>query len=105
MNWEATDQFGNMYIGASAATSRESLLPDVVALLGEMRSRIGIAFQVTFDYSYQEINAPDPENVVFVVQVPWLASLSREVAIELVGSLVEEAKETSGLDDVQFVAQ
>ncbi len=78
MDWQATDQFGNLFVAESGAQSLDELRPHLASLLSEARERAGDEFQVTVDLAYQEVNAPDPESVSHVLRVPWLAGQPRE---------------------------
>lgn len=69
--WESTDQFGNMFIGVSSATSVEELGADLKSLVEELSQR-GSEGKVTVDFGFGEINGPDPDAVSHVLQVPWL---------------------------------
>jgi hypothetical protein len=74
VEWQATDQFGNLYVGESDAQSLEELRPHLAMLIEELHLRAPGPIQITIDLAYAEINGPDPEQVAFVMQVPWLSS-------------------------------
>lgn len=91
MEWQATDQFGNLYVGESDAQSLEELRPHLASLLEELRLRAPGPIQITVDLSYAEINGPDPEQVAYVLQVPWLSALDAATAEGIAGIVTELA--------------
>lgn len=90
MEWQATDQFGNLYVGESSATSLDELRPQIASMISEVRLRAGESFRVCVDFDYKEIMAPDPENVTHVLRVPWLASQSPETFVGELATIVAE---------------
>ncbi len=76
VNWEATDQFGNLYVGKSNAASLEELRPHVESLLEKLQERCDGPVQVTIDLQYGQINGPHPEQVSHVLNVPLLENLA-----------------------------
>lgn len=89
MEWQATDQFGNLYVGESDAESVDELRPHLASLIEELRLRASGPIQITIDLAYSEINGPDPEQVAYVMQVPWLSSQSRD-SLAALPSVIEE---------------
>lgn len=73
MRWESTDQFGNLFVGSSEATSREELKADLESMAEEvfLRREDGVAFAIDLDYA--EIAAPDANQVSHVMQLPWIS--------------------------------
>lgn len=90
IQWEATDQFGNLFVAASTASSVEELAADVGSLISELRSA-GKSGVVSFDFEYCEINGPDPESVSHVLQVPWLADCDPEGLVAEIRGLLGDA--------------
>ena len=78
MQWEATDQFGNLFVAMSEATSLDELKPQLTSLVEELQSRNPSGFQVTFDFGYGEINGPDPDQVSHVIQIPWIQEVGQD---------------------------
>lgn len=78
MHWESTDNFGNLSVATSSATSLEDLRADLESMIDVVFSRTpeGVVFSV--DKSYQEIAAPSENQVTHVMTVPLLASESEE---------------------------
>lgn len=97
MKWEATDQFGNLYVGVSASSDAETLEPEIDDLLAKLRERCGEQFTVTVDGDYGEINGPDPDSVAYVLQVPWLSTESSASVAEL----TEARAKAAGLNSVR----
>lgn len=78
MEWQATDQFGNLYVGESSAQDIGQLRPHLEMLISALRERAGESFQVTVDFREQDICGPDPEQVSHILRVPWLGTEPRE---------------------------
>lgn len=95
MKWEATDQFGNLYVGVSASSDAETLEPEIDDLLAKLRERCGEQFTVTVDGDYGEINGPDPDSVAYVLQVSWLSTDSSASVAELTETRAKAAGLTS----------
>ena len=102
MQWVATDQFGNLYVGACEAMSVEALLPDLESLLEKLTDRAGSEFKVTIDLEYGEINGPDPEQVSHVLQVPWLMGQPTDIGNAVADSIRNLASSRS-LDEVEII--
>jgi len=102
MEWQATDQFGNLYVGESNAQTIDELRPHLAMLLTEVRERAGDAFQLTVDFDYAEISGPEPDRVTHVLRVPWLGTVDpEEVFLQLAGAVGEACSEL-GLANVTF---
>jgi hypothetical protein len=89
MQWQATDQFGNLYVGESAAQTLEELRPHLLSLIRVLHERNPRPFSITIDPSYGEINGPDPDQVSHVLQVAWLTSCNAQT-IAAIKATVEE---------------
>lgn len=78
MHWESTDNFGNLSIATSSATTLEDLRVELESMIDVVFARTpeGVAFSV--DKSYQEIAAPSDQQVTHVLTVPLLGSVSTE---------------------------
>lgn len=100
MEWQATDQFGNLYVGESDATSVEALRPALASLVEEVRERAGDGFRVTVDFGYREVCGPDPENVTHVLRVPWLGEAPRPETLAEIAEAVAEACAALGVSGV-----
>jgi hypothetical protein len=78
MQWQATDQFGNLYVGSTDANCVDDILPDIESLIQELKARVGDSFQVTVDSSYGEISGPDPGKVTHMLRSTWISDASEE---------------------------
>lgn len=91
MQWEATDQFGNLYVMTSTAVSIDELRPQLESLIEQLRFRTGGApFTVTVDTEYGEINGPDPNGVSHVIRCGWVEGLPAEYVQDIVDALQAE---------------
>ncbi|MFN3961842.1 MAG: hypothetical protein ACK4NQ_02570 [Fimbriimonadaceae bacterium] len=89
MKWEATDQFGNMYIGQCEDVSTEGLQAAVRSLVDELLARHEGDVVLTLDVDFGDINGPHPDRVSHVVQAPLLPA---RVAAEGVDALMAEIR-------------
>lgn len=101
MDWQATDQFGNLFIGESSSTDVESLRPELASLIEQLAERAGDSFRVVVDFSYNEICGPDPEHVSHLLRVPWLSGSDRDATFDAVRAAVDSACGTLGSMDVR----
>ena len=98
MQWEGTDQFGNLYVGVSEATSLEEIRPHLASLVEQLKLRAaGGPIRITVDTEYGEINGPDPNGVSHVIRCGWVEGLGAEVAQDILDALHEECK-AQGVD-------
>ncbi|MBS1715459.1 MAG: hypothetical protein JST30_14105 [Armatimonadetes bacterium] len=105
MEWQATDQFGNLFIGESDAESVEELEPHVAQLVAALHERAGETFRIHLDWGYREICGPDPDSVSHVLRVPWLGRADRGEVVPLIGRMVGAACEAQGLGSVTFTSE
>lgn len=91
MEWQATDQFGNLYVGESSATSFGELQQDLASLVEEVLARGGENCRLTVDMAYQEVSGPAPEAVSHVLRVPWFAAGDAETVLAGVREAVAAA--------------
>lgn len=90
MQWEATDQFGNLWVGVSDAACIEDLRPHLASLVDQLVLRTeGKPFKVTIDREYGEINGPDPDGVSHVIRCGWVEGLPAEQAQDIMDALEE----------------
>lgn len=98
MQWEATDQFGNLYVGASKSEDVGGLEDELRSMLTELRERGAETVTLTCDFEYGEINGPDPDQVSHILQVPWFSDCAQDETIESIqleaNGLAEELKIT-----------
>lgn len=92
IEWEATDNFGNLMVAKSEAETLADLKEDLKSLVEEAlhRTPSGAAFAV--DVAYGEIAAPDGNAVTHILQIPLLTKLKSEEmeAEDIERSLIEE---------------
>jgi len=74
IEWEATDNFGNLMVARSEAESLAELKEDLLSLIEEALHRTPAGARFAVDSAYGEISAPSGSSVSHVLQVPWLAS-------------------------------
>jgi len=90
MQWEATDQFGNLWVGVSDAVSIHELRPHLASLVEQLALRTeGKPFRITIDREYGEINGPDPDGVSHVIRCGWVEGLEAEYAQDICDALEE----------------
>ncbi|MBX3096010.1 MAG: hypothetical protein KF812_04035 [Fimbriimonadaceae bacterium] len=88
MIWEATDQFGNMYVGVSGANSWDEAGRDIAALVEELAARSD-EFVVSVDCEFGDMNGPHPDQVSHVLQMPWISEQAN--AFPRIEALVQDA--------------
>lgn len=96
MEWEATDNFGNLNVAVSEASSLEELRGDLESLVEELHHRHPDGGKISVDFSYGEVNGPDPEEVSYVMQVAWL--MGREGDFEAICEVVGEICSARGIE-------
>jgi hypothetical protein len=72
MQWESTDQFGNLMVATCDATDSEGIseaLSEMVRAVFE-RTPEGVTFSI--DSSYREVAAPSPDQVSHILTLPYL---------------------------------
>lgn len=74
MRWEGTDNFGNLMVAESSSTSVADVYADLRSLCVEVFGRHGGPVTFAIDLEYQEIAAPDGNNVTHVMRVPWFVA-------------------------------
>jgi hypothetical protein len=73
LNWETTDQFGNLVVANSSASSSDQLREDLENLCTRVFDRHwGEIITFSIDFEYGEISAPRGDQVSHMVQMPWL---------------------------------
>lgn len=74
MEWEATDNFGNLMVARSEAASLADLKEDLLSLVEETLHRTPLGARFAVDALYGEVSAPRGSAVSHVLQVPWLTA-------------------------------
>lgn len=96
LNWENTDQFGNLKVAESAATSLdnvESDLRDMVRAVFDEHDH-NVTFAV--DAGYAEISAPRGDQVSHILNLPFVNSAADKHAVQ--HALIEKLREIVGED-------
>lgn len=99
MQWEATDQFGNLYVGTSKSTDPEGLADELASMLEELSLRGVQSPALTIDLSYGEICGPDPDHVSHILQAPWLSGLSASDAKAQIEAVVQRVAADHGIPE------
>lgn len=93
IHWEATDQFGNLYIGTSSALHADELEVELAEMLERLGETTNETIVLTVDAEYGQITGPRPEHARYVLNVPllteWLsAGQSAEHVVAAVAEMV-----------------
>lgn len=92
LEWEATDNFGNLMVAKSEAETLADLKDDLRSLVEEAlhRTPSGAAFAV--DVAYGEIAAPDGNAVTHILQIPLLSKMKADgqTTVDIERELIEE---------------
>ena len=91
--WENTDQFGNMAIGASSASTPEDISADLASMVELVFSRLPENAEFSIDVACGEISAPNANQVTHVLQLPWMSQQvdSKEEVFAKVSSILTDA--------------
>lgn len=93
IEWEATDNFGNLMVARSSAVSLANLKEDLLSLMEEALHRTPEGARFAVDAVYGEVSAPTGSAVTHVLQIPWLSARVQEgeskeaVQLEIIGEL------------------
>jgi hypothetical protein len=90
MQWSSTDQFGNLNVATSEATTMEELRPDLASLIEELQMRAPGSIKITVDIDDTELNGPDPENVSHILQAPKLACFHSDQSPEEIRAAIAD---------------
>ncbi len=101
MQWEATDQFGNLFVATSDSATPESLRPELASMVEELSQRASGPITITVDFDYAEINGPNPEEVSHIIQVPWLNQADPEGTLADIRAIVQELADSQGLAPIE----
>jgi hypothetical protein len=102
MVWESTDNFGNLMVANSSATTLEALQPDLYSLCSELFARHAGEVKITVDRAFGQIGGPEEFQVSHVLNVPSLSKLlpdGIEPLIPIIASIASEL----GRDGVSVV--
>lgn len=101
MQWSATDQFGNLYIGESDATDLEQLRPHLASLLEELKERASGPVVISIDMDYTEISGPTPDHVSHILRAPNLSCFHSDQSPEEIRAEVERVVKEIGGESVE----
>lgn len=105
MQWDATDQFGNLFVAVSDADSLESLEPHVASLMEELRERWGEGFRVTIDCAFAAMSGPDPDQVSHSLRVPWLEAQDETTVVPKLEAMISSICARQGWPEPEVVRQ
>jgi hypothetical protein len=100
VDWEATDQFGNLYVGHSYAQVLSDLGPELEDMIDKLRDRSNGPIVLTIDMDYGQINGPLPDQVSHVLNVPLLATLA-----DSTGDIVAAIRDLVGQEALVSLAE
>ncbi|HRJ27596.1 MAG TPA: hypothetical protein PLO61_08830 [Fimbriimonadaceae bacterium] len=73
MQWNGTDNFGNLVMAESEARSKEPLEVDLVDMVGVVFHRHPDNVTFSIDVDFAQISAPSGLNVTHILNLPWIA--------------------------------
>ncbi|MEI7984896.1 MAG: hypothetical protein WCI55_04645 [Armatimonadota bacterium] len=75
LQWENTDQFGNLKVATSSATGLEDVESDLRDMARAVFEDHGEEVMFSIDVNYAEISAPRGDQVSYVLNIPFVAGL------------------------------
>ena len=75
LQWENTDQFGNLKVATSDATTLEEIEPDLRDLARAVFEQHGEDVMFSVDVNFAEISAPRGDQVSHLLNVPFVGNL------------------------------
>lgn len=90
LNWENTDQFGNLKVAHSSASSLEELLADVAELAEVLAESHEGPLELSFDGTTGEVLGPSVDHVTHILQVPELGERVEEFVDPIGAALAEQ---------------
>lgn len=93
LNWENTDQFGNLKVATSSATGLDDVESDLRDMARAVFEQHGEDVMFSIDVSYAEISAPKGDQVSHLLNLPFVSELisggtSKSDAQELLTNLL-----------------
>lgn len=74
MEFSATDNFGNLLVGESSSTNLDQLRADLEMMCDSLLGRHEGEIALSIDVSFNEISAPNGDQVSHRMIVPWFES-------------------------------
>lgn len=75
LQWENTDQFGNLKVATSDATGLDDIEPDLRDLARAVFEDHGEEVFFSIDVAYAEVSAPRGDQVSYVLNIPFVTEL------------------------------
>ena len=75
LQWENTDQFGNLKVATSTATDLSDVEPDLRDMARAVFEQHGEEVLFSVDVAYAEISAPRGDQVSHVLNLPFVSNL------------------------------
>ena len=76
LNWENTDQFGNLKVATSSATGLDDVDQDLQDMIRAVFDQHGVGVKFSVDVAYAEISAPRGDQVSHVLNLPFVSGLT-----------------------------
>ena len=73
LKWENTDQFGNLKVATSMATSLENVKPELEDMVNSVFEQHGRDVTFSVDVPYAEISAPRGDQVSHILNLPFVS--------------------------------
>ena len=73
LQWENTDQFGNLKVATSSATSLENVKSDLEDMVRAVFEQHGREVTFSIDVPYAEISAPRGDQVSHLLNLPFVS--------------------------------
>ncbi|MBI1332945.1 MAG: hypothetical protein GC165_08695 [Armatimonadetes bacterium] len=98
LTWENTDQFGNLKVAQSKATSLDDLDPDLRDLVQAVLTDHPDNPTFSVDVAYAEIAAPRGDQVSHILNLPFVSQLltSGVAKNDLQQAIIDKLKDTVG---------
>lgn len=72
LRWQNTDQFGNLKVATTSATSFDDVVPDLTDLVETVFAQHGEDVKFSIDVAYGEVSAPGGDRVSHVLALPFI---------------------------------
>ena len=98
LQWENTDQFGNLKVATSSATSLENVKSDLEDMVKAVFEQHGREVTFSIDVPYAEISAPRGDQVSHVLNLPFVTVFTAGgmEESEILASLTQQLKSFVG---------
>ncbi len=98
LQWENTDQFGNLKVATSEATTLDNVKPDLEDMVRAVFEQHGREVTFSIDVPYAEVSAPRGDQVSHVLNLPFVSVFvaSGMEKAEILTSLIQQLKSLVG---------